>query len=321
MDYAKQKMIAIKTTEKKTNKIHSMDFSSQQQLLQLPVEDPTTEVVWDIAYKKNYTPKYQKNTRNFSRQITGKPVDKPNIYIIPRVRTESYKDVELSQDDKTKVQYCPVSKGYSMQNVSSFTLGPVVGKGFSVVNVAFSRIIALKHIEGGGKVDLKRKNLWRRARKPTRVVELIDYDTISVDGNDFNIFEWLNANKSLWYDEWKLWSDSVALSYEGNFHWCDDTPTLAFCDEERLMGFVEWKKKCYIAPAYELFEKDNDVIKFLKTVYHDNKISLGLVHPKGKSQYAEDPITKELVEDLYNSTEMMCCMPYVVAGYLLGAAV
>lgn len=81
------------------------------------------------------------------------------IYFIPRERGgPSYKSVPLEGVINDDVQYCPISKGYPMQDVSSFTLGPIVGEGLCLVNSAFSKSICIMHIEGGGKVDLKRKN-------------------------------------------------------------------------------------------------------------------------------------------------------------------
>ena len=87
------------------------------------------------------------------------------------------------------------------------------------------------------------------------------------------------------------------------------------------MSFINWKKTCYIKPSYELFEQNNRVIEFLKNTYHKEKISLGLVHPKAKSCYKEKALKPTFITDLYDSPYEMACMPYVVAGYLLGVKI
>jgi hypothetical protein len=67
--------------------------------------------------------------------------------------------------------------------------------------------------------------------------------------------------------------------------------------------------------------------KYNKNKYKKNnknfskKISIGLVHPKGRDNHKEKALTKEFIEDLYNSPYEMSCMPYVVAGYLLGSQI
>jgi len=78
------------------------------------------------------------------------------IYVVPRIKTRpSYLSIPLIGVDINSVQYCPISKGFPMQDVSSFTLGPIVGEGLCLVNAAFSKSICIAHIEGGGFPDLK----------------------------------------------------------------------------------------------------------------------------------------------------------------------
>ena len=78
-------------------------------------------------------------------ELQGKLVESSNIYVIPRQRGgSSYKDVELEFDDANDIQICPISKSYSMQDVSSFTLGPVIWHGLNIVNSAFSKYISIK---------------------------------------------------------------------------------------------------------------------------------------------------------------------------------
>ena len=249
---------------------------------------------WEDEYDAKMDKKYKKNTRNFSTKITGKPTAQPNIYIIPRERGgPSYKDVKLQKDKAEDIQFCPVSKGYSMQDVSSFTLGPVVGEGLCVVNSAFSKQICIKHIEGGGKVNTNRKNLWQKSRKPIQKIRLVSDRQMYVDGELVNIKTWLVRNRDLWFNEWNKWRKMVALYPIGNFHWGDDSEVVMYWYQGKLIDFVTWKKECYIKPSFELFEKENKVIEFLKKVFQEKKISLGLVHPMGKSNKPEAPITKE----------------------------
>ena len=203
------------------------------------------------------------------------------------------------------LQYCPISKGYSMQDVSSFTLGPVVGEGLCVVNAAFSKTICIMHIEGGGVVDLKRKSFWKPKKNPTRHIEIYDNTHILVDGVKFRIIKWLKNNLELWFDEWDKWRKSIAVSSIGDFHWTDNSPRICFKHGDNYLDFVTWKKECYIKPAYELIIKTN-VYKFLKNTYN-NGISLGLVHPKGK-EGEEHAITKEYIRELYDDENIMACM-------------
>jgi hypothetical protein len=249
---------------------------------------------------------------------------KVKIYIVPRARAgPSYLDVELEGVDKTKVQYCPISKGYSMQDVSSFTLGPIVGEGLCLVNAAFSKMICLVHLEGGGAVDLKRKNFWKRSKNPGRKLEFSD-DILTVDGVDYNVYEWLANNEDLWYENWNKWRRSIALCSRGDFHWGDGLgEVVAYHNskgkKDKYIDFVTWKKNCYILPSYQLLP-DTEAFKFLKKLY-DKGIPLGLVHPMGMKLDPEKPLNRAAIENLYNCPHDMGCQPYVVAGLLLDARV
>lgn len=284
---------------------------------------------WENMYNMQYTGnKYKKNTKNFSMKIHGKSVDNPNIYIIPRQRGgPSYKDVLLEYDNAEEIQFCPISKGYSMQDVSSFTLGPVVNHGLNIVNSAFSKCIAIKHIDGSGIFSDKTKMFWKKYRKsPIRNIIDMDEYHMMVDGILENKKKWLEMNLHLWFDNWKNWHDAIRMSANGNFNWCSDSETIIYCNcvsgTNEYMNFVNWKKSCYISPAYELFDRnDNRVIQFLKYLYHEKKISIGLVHPMGKLGNKENAITSDYIRELYDCPYDMTCMPYVVAGYLLGVCI
>ena len=272
---------------------------------------------WNDVYEKRMDEKYKKNTRNFSRTIVGKSVYEPNLYIIPRQRGgPSYKQVNLEKDEAEDIQFCPISKGYSMQDVSSFTVGPIVGEGLCVVNVAFSKEVTINHIDGSGYFDPNSKTYWKNTKKNKRHIEKIDANYISVEGKTYNTKKWLKTNKSLWFDEWNKQRKWIALHNVGNFHW-HNSNTIAYCHKDKIIDFVTWKKECYVRPAYDMFQKDNNrVIIFLEYLFKEKKISLGLVHPKGRDGTKEIAITNEFIREIYDGPTM-CCMPFVVAGYLL----
>ena len=218
-----------------------------------------------------------------------------------------------------QIQYCPCSKGYSQQDVSSFTLGPVVGSGLCIVNAAFSKMICITHLQGG-KVDLKRKNFWKPAKKPTYQIEYVNEKTLLVDGEKVKTRRWLKEHRDEWKPEWTKWSQSVALCSRGDFHWSGDSPRVAFLYQKKYLGYVDWKKQCYIQPAYDLLE-ETEVMKFMRKIWEEHHVALGLVHPMGNKGEAETPVTREFIRELYDSETTMACMPYVVVGKLLGVEI
>jgi hypothetical protein len=231
--------------------------------------------------------------------------------------------VTLEHDQAEHIQFCPISKGFSMQDVSSFTLGPVVGHSLNIVNNAFSKCIAIQHIDGSGTFTIENKKFWKKNRKgPVRDIINASSKSMIVDGEIVNKKVWLETHLDLWYDQWKLWHDAIRLSPHGSFQWTTTEPIL-YCNcidkpgKRVYMNFVEWKKSSYIAPAYKLFEQNNPVIEFLKQVYFEKKVSIGLVHPKGRDAYMEKALTPDLITRMYNDPDNMACMPYVVSGYLL----
>lgn len=302
------------------NVIRPQEACSKRKIGYLNLFDTLDEKIWETAYFLIIDKKYAKKTRNFSRDIVGNAVDESPapIYVIPRVRGgPSYLSVDLIGVDREKVQYCPISKGFSMQDVSSFTLGPVVGEGLCLVNAAFSKSITVAHIEGGGCVDYKRKNFWRRPKTPQRNILQVSDTEINVDGVKYITNDWLLHNKELWFSEWEHWRKSVALCSKGDFHWCDNMDgVISYLKGTQFLDFVEWKKECYIRPSYELLPH-TEVYKFLHKVWFEYNIPLGLVHPKGSSEHGEEPITPDFIRNIYDSPDIMCCQPYVVAGKLL----
>lgn len=276
---------------------------------------------WERYYEEIMNKKYSKGGRNYSKVIKGTEWtpegEKPPIFLIPRQRGgPSYKDVDLKGvEDIDDVFFAPISKGYPMQDVSSFTLGPIIGEGLCLVNAAFSKSVCIMHIEGGGVVDLKRKSFWKASKTPKRKISLINDDEMRVDGKSVKIFAWLKENEELWLDEWEKWRRSIALCSMGDFHWTNDSPRVGFRFKGRYIKFVEWKIECYVRPSYDLLPSVG-VFRFLQKVWGEKRIPLGLVHPKAKEGGKEDPMTKEFISDLFTG-DTMCCQPYVVAGRLL----
>lgn len=288
---------------------------------------------WEQMYTRVMDPKYKKETRNFNITITGKKTNNPLIFLIPRIRGgASYKETKIIGANNEDLQYCAISKGYPMQDVSSFTLGPVFKEGLCLVNSAFSKAICIMHIEGGGKVNLKRKNYWQRSKKPERSFQFLNTDKMIVtnisDGKteEVNIHTWLSNNENLWLDEWEIWRKNIALTNIGDFHWNDDktgdNKTISYRYKEKYLNFVQWKKQCYITPFYELAVK-TEVYKFLDILFHKEQISLGLVHPKASEgdRRMELPITEAYIRNIYDSETIMCCVPYCVAGLLLDVSI
>lgn len=191
----------------------------------------------------------------------------------------------------------------------------------------------------GGRVNLKRKDYWQAAtgKKKLRSIRILVSDKIgghtvsqyplaathymSVDnGLEVKISDWLIENKSLWFDEWKKWSQCVALTSNGDFHWTDNSTTVAFWYQNQPIDFVTWKKQCYIKPAYDLMPQ-TEVFKFLQECLQIHHVPLGLVHPKAREAEKEDPVTPKHIRTLYDSSEEFVCMPYCVAGLLLNVGI
>lgn len=84
--------------------------------------------------------------------------------MIPRYRGYPYKNFKLDKANSDDIQYALCGKGYPMQELSSISLGPVIGEGLCVFNSACSKSICIEHIEGGGCFDINSKNFWKRSK-------------------------------------------------------------------------------------------------------------------------------------------------------------
>lgn len=152
-------------------------------------------------------------------------------------------------------------------------------------------------------------------------VLFVDSQTISVDSVIYNIHDWLRTNEHLWFSSWDTWRKSIALCSRGDFHWTDNLgEKITYRQGNNYLNFVQWKKECYIRPSYELLP-NTEVYKFLHAIWAEYNIPLGLVHPKGLSDFGEHPITYEFIRNMYDSPDIMCCQPYVVAGKLLNVPI
>lgn len=301
-----------------------MSISGNRKVGDFSIFDTTDATAWEEMYSSIMDKKYSKHSRNFSTSVRGtKWVGRgqPPIYLIPRERGgPSYKQVSLVGCNPTHLLYAPISKGYPMQGVSSFSLGPIIGHGLCLVNSAFSKPICVKHIEGGGICDLSRKNFWKPSKSPYRKIYVLNETHMLVDDEFVEIDAWLQINKDLWYAEWDAWRKSIALCSLGDFHWTDDSEVVAYWLDEKTVDFVKWKKECYIRPSYELLPSTKEY-KFLEKMLTVEKIPLGLVHPKAITGHAELPVTAELIRRIYDSKDEMCCQPFVVAGKLLNVPI
>jgi len=302
----------------------------------LKIFESQDESDWEEMYQRVMDKKYAKGTRSFQgiikqflSQRPDKKIDQPQtnnppIFMIPRQRGCGYLNTRLTQNGKNinnrEVLFAPISKGFSGQDVSSFSVGPIVGQGLCLVNACFSKVIAVHHIEGGGKMDLSRKNFWKRSRKPSRQISVLNSSEMLVDGKRFVIRDWLRQNEKLWLEEWTKWSQSVALCSLGNFHWSDMSETISFRKDGEYLSFVEWKKESYIRPSYQLLSKIK-VFTELERLWKEHKVILGLVHPKAISEHPETPVTYEQIKEVFDSTEELCCQPRVICGKLLGVPI
>ena len=294
--------------------------STSRQILDPNLFNSSDPEIWEKAYVYTMEEKYAKYHRKYKVPIPTIPwagEGNPPLYIVPRVRGgPSYKSVPLAGVESNQVFYALASKGFPMQEVSSFTLGPVIGESLCLVNAAFSKVISTFHIEGGI-IDYKRKSFWRPRRKPERKIEFDMTNRIhmKVDGETVVVNDWLCENEDLWLDDWEKWRKSVALCSRGDFHWSGKADRIGHRHHGEYLSFVDWKKQCYIQPSYDLLP-DTKVFKTLLEL-REKKIPIALVHPMGFKHEAVTAITKAQVRMMYDSDTIMSCQPYVVAGKLL----
>jgi len=287
----------------------------------LTIDDPEE---WEKAYAQTIDRKYAKDSKKWSTKIQGVSEVDPSIYLIPRERGgPSFKDAPLAHNTSDQVHYALVSKGFAMQALSSFSLGPIPGPegGLCLVNYAFSKQVCIHHIEGGGKINKNRKALWQRSRKPKYQITVLSEDYMLVDDKKVNSEEWLLAHRKEWYPGWKEWRNLVALCSNGNFHWGDLSSVVKYYHEGIFLDFVEWKKECYIRPSLRMMPS-TPAYQFLVKVWEEEGHPLGLVHPMALQEgEIIQPITKKYLRELFDSKVEMCCQPYVVAAGLLGMKV
>jgi hypothetical protein len=318
--------------EKKAKKepLSFLDQGAQKKLLA-----SNNMQVWEEAYQKCVPFKYSKSRyspKKVDASEDKKEIPAPRVYVIPRIRTQSYKIPLEGVDDPTTIVYCPISKGYGMQGLSTFSLGPSCDPKnpfLVLVNGAYSKVIAVEHLEGKGCFDLKRKNFWKRARKPLFTIEMEGFDKIRVNQKLFDLSSWLNDNRQLWYPEWSKWSKHVTFYGEGSFHW-SKTPTVTYCnpylqedlqEDSKALQFIDfatWKQQYYIQPGLQLMESRWEW-KYLVSLLKSGRV-IALTHPEGHAFPPQQPLQLSLLQELIDSKEDFCTMPYVVAFKLSSLA-
>ena len=90
--------------------------------------------------------------------------------------------------------------------------------------------------------------------------------------------------------------------------------------KENILTLLNGKKNAtfdHLMNFYHILMWSN----FLWIVWNQHSRPLGLVHPKAISGQTEFPITKEYIQELFNSKTEMCCQPFVIAGFLLGVTI
>ena len=295
--------------------------STKRQILEASLFNSLDSELWEKAYVHTMETKYSKYHRSYKVPIPKIPwndTGKPPLYIVPRIRGgPSYKSVPLEGLTSDQVFYALASKGFPMQEVSSFTLGPIVGEGLCLVNAAFSKVISSFHIEGNGIIDYRRKNFWRPSRRPERKIEFEASDRVhmKVNGETVVVNDWLRENEDLWLDDWETWRKNVALCSRGDFHWSAKADRLGHRHHHEYLSFVDWKKQCYIQPSYDLLP-ETKVYKTLLDL-RAKKIPIALVHPMGFKHEAGTAVTRAQIRMMFDSDTIMSCQPYVVAGKLL----
>ena len=257
---------------------------------------------------------FQKTSRNFSRKIMGRRMDDPPIFVISRRRGHSYKAIPLAGLSSQDVFYAPVSSGFSMQDASSYIMGPVVGEGLNLTNAAYSKIITVMHIQGGGRVDYRSKSFGKPG-KAIREVQVTSPTTMLVDGSEVLIKTWLESNKALWFEEWNLWARSIAMCSRAEYRWGNQSVRVGYWLNDQCVDFLHWKIECILKPSYRLLEESKSA-RFLKEVRAEGRTyclgpSFGAMTALGA------PITVDLIKTLYQSSHSICGSAYVLAGYLL----
>lgn len=256
---------------------------------------------WKQLYQQSQNPKYRIGGKNYSKAITGKAQDMPRIYIVPRIRTKSYKNFSFHDENGKSVDsegfyYCEASKGFRFSDLSTYVAGPVSGHGINVLNAAWSCLIKTVHING--KFNSGLKNGWSGGNSGHRSVQ------------------WLRDNKDQWFDEWTKWSDFVRFSGDPSFHWLDSSDSLAWYDREtdEIRDYQSWWGNTYAKWLSEYYQTSN-TYKFVHDMHHLHKRTVVIVHPIVTAHEPGTPITTEYIATREAAGEMMNA-PFVLAKSL-----
>jgi hypothetical protein len=327
-----KKPVNRKSDKDKKHKSTMKKISRNRQVGDLEIFKTSDPETWEKEYRRVLNRKYQKNTRHFSTKLQADSYkdwkEEAPIFVIPRERTKSYFDFKLDPSlnmSQSEIQLCPISKGFSMQGLSSFTLGPFPQQGLCLVNVAFSKQVFVSHIEGGGKVNLARISFWQPSKKPKYIISCVDTkkNEMIVNHKKVNLQVWLIEHRDEWFSEWDKWRKNVALCSDGAFNWGKGLGKLVtYCHEDKFLNFVQWKRECYIKPSYQLLPTTKE-FQFLKKLWKEKNIALGLVHPKARNgnDNLVHPIRRQDITNMFNCPYTMSCQPYIVAGCLMNVSI
>ena len=242
--------------------------------------DISNKNIWMEAYRLVQNNRLKPGYYNYSRKLIGTPNQQfPTVHVVKRVRGgESYKNIKLKDIDGNPINandifWVPVSKGYSFSDLSPYVIGPIPSHGINILNATCSKVILSCHLNG--KFDLSRNNFWKK-------------NNHAHDEGAYNIESLLEND--VWYNEWKKWSDHVALCGESSSHWTDDMgKIIAYVKvkpdnvEDLGLDSFFYNKEDYHRNTYEnwLIEswENIEAFKYLYKRFNIDKIHIALVHP------------------------------------------
>ncbi|MBL4898144.1 MAG: hypothetical protein JKX76_00720 [Colwellia sp.] len=321
-----------------------------------------------IQYSKHQTgyKKYKKDSRG-NGVITGIEQKRifdsdgnyvsghlPEIYIVPRRRTFSYKKFDFVDRDGNHIDrdmsengwsYIPGSKGFSFADMSTHVLGPIVSEGTShginILNSSWSKLIKTTHLAGGEYNPKKKKDLW--ISKPVRKVEYNEStDILIVDDVNYDPLEWINSNFDLWFPEWRKWSRAIALSGDASFKWLEKFDSVAWVHTGSLtpeqnfgsqnicilpkndwwgQTYVKWMIEDFVGEQFTgsslVLEGHNPTFDFVKQLRTIHNRTIVIVHPMvGDDHNLTKPVTRQYLLNRYKQGKLMNA-PFLQAWCLL----
>jgi hypothetical protein len=271
---------------------------------------------WLLAYREIQNPKYQIGAKNYSKTIPKLPCrEKPEIYIVQRQRTKSYKAVLSDIDDG--FYYVEMSKGFRFSDLSPFIAGPIPGKGLNVLNATWSEMICLDHLNGGV-FCLNSPNLWKRGNK--KLIKVNQFGEFMINGKSTNydgLVQWLRENWSKWYPEWEKWSNHLKLSGEPGYKWLNKSDTVAWYhrDTDQFMKYHEHKSVTY-GKYLKDYWSQSDTYQFVLNLIKKYGFTIVIVHPIVTNHDQMQPVTLETIK-YREQNDIIMNAPFVLASKLL----